>query len=102
MNPIGLIHAMRNRLRRAFPALLLALVLGQTSLMAHAMEHALEDGSPVCEVCTVSHSAADTAAAVAVARVANSPEPTPFLAVAPPTPKGRIASARDPPYFSLS
>ena|GEM_PF-3983739 len=102
MNPTGIIHAMQSRLRRAFPALLLAVVLGQTSLLAHAMEHALDDGSPVCEVCTVSHGAADTAAAVAVARVANAPEPTPFLAVAPPTPQGRIASARDPPFRALS
>jgi hypothetical protein len=102
LNPIGLIHAMQHRLRRAFPALLLAVVLGQSALLAHAMEHALDDGSPVCEVCTVSQSAADTAAKVAVARLANTPEVTPFLAVAPPTPRGRTASARDPPFRSLS
>jgi hypothetical protein len=102
LNPIGLIHAMRNRLRRAFPALLLAVVLGQSALLAHAMEHALEDGSPVCEVCTVSQGAADTAATVVVARLANTPDATPFLAVAPPTPRGRTASARDPPRFPLS
>jgi len=102
LNPIGILHVMQHRLRRAFPALLLVVVLGQTALQAHAMEHALDDGSPVCELCTVSQSTADTSAVVAVARLVPSPEPTPFLAAAAPSPEIRTASARDPPFLSLS
>ena len=96
------LHSLRTRLRWAFLALLLGAVLGQTALLAHAMEHALDDGGPVCEVCTVSQNTADTAAVPAVARAVRAPDRTPFLATVPPAPGVRAASARDPPFSSLS
>jgi len=102
VTPIRLLHALRSHWRQAFPALLLAVVLGQSSLLVHAMEHALEDGSPVCEICTVSQSTADTAAVPAMARAEAGPDPIPFLGVTPPSLKLRVAAARDPPFRFLS
>jgi hypothetical protein len=102
VTPIRLLHALHAHWQRAFPALLLAVVLGQTSLLVHAMEHALEDGNPVCEICTVSQSTADTSAVPAMARAVASPDPIPFLGIVPPSLKLRVAAARDPPFPSLS
>jgi len=102
VTPVGILHALHSRWQRIFPILLLGILLGQTSLLVHAMEHALEDGSPVCEICTFSQSAADTASVPALARAVASPGPIPFLGVVPPSLKLRVAAARDPPFPSLS
>ena len=90
-------QGVRFRLRRAALALLVALVLGQPALLVHAMDHALEDGNPVCEACTVTQSAADTAAVPVLVRLDPAPHVTPFVAAAPTTPGVLAAAARDPP-----
>ncbi|MEF8794130.1 hypothetical protein [Thiohalorhabdus sp.] len=92
-----ILHGFRFRLRRAALALLVGLVLGQPALVAHAMDHALDDGSPVCEVCTVTQSTADTAAVPAVMRLDPAPNTTPFTAGPPPAPRLLGSAARDPP-----
>ena len=96
MNPSPL-HTLRYRLRRAVLALLVGLVLGQPALLAHAVDHAVSDGSPVCEVCTLTQSTADTAAVPTVARLQPGPEAIPFTAAVAPAPRARLAAARDPP-----
>lgn len=97
MTPSTLPSLLRHRLRRAALALLVGVVLGQPALQAHAVDHALDDGSPVCEVCTVTQTTADTAVVPSVARVRPQPAPTPFHAAAAPEPRLRAAAARDPP-----
>ncbi len=97
MNPLAISRSLQTRLRRASLALLLGVLLGQTGLVVHAVDHALGGGRPVCEVCNVSQTTADTASVPAVARVIHTPEPTPFLAAVPPAPRARITAARDPP-----
>lgn len=91
------LHTLRRRLRRAALALLVGLLLGQPALLVHAVDHAVSDGSPVCEVCTVTQATADTAAVPAVVRLQPGPDPTPFIAAVSPAPRARLAAARDPP-----
>ena len=80
----------------------LALLFGQASLQIHALDHALDDGSPVCEICTVAQSAADVG--VGDARLpATGPAPSaPSAASGGAAGAPRCASARDPPQISLS
>lgn len=97
MPPSHTLHGFRFRLRRAALALLVGLVLGQPALVAHAMDHALDDGSAVCEVCTVTQSAADTATVPALVRLDPAPNTTPFAAATLRAPRILGSAARDPP-----
>ncbi|MFB6260292.1 MAG: hypothetical protein ABEK42_06310 [Thiohalorhabdaceae bacterium] len=97
MPPSHTMHGFRLRLRRAVLALLVGLVLGQPALLVHAMDHALEDGSPVCELCTVTQSAADTTVVPAMGQVDPAPHIIPFVAADPPAPEVLATAARDPP-----
>lgn len=97
MPPSRTLHGFRFRLRRAALALLVGLLLGQPALVAHAMDHALDDGSPVCEVCTVAQATADTAAVAALVRLDPAPSTIPFAAAPPRAPRLLGSAARDPP-----
>ncbi|WP_074471247.1 hypothetical protein [Thiohalorhabdus denitrificans] len=90
-----LAHAAARRWRLL--ALLLALFLGQVGLQSHAVEHALADGEPVCELCVVSESAA--ASAHSAPFLPDTVAVTPVLGPesVPPETALRAAAARDPP-----
>ncbi|MFA9460222.1 hypothetical protein [Thiohalorhabdus methylotrophus] len=82
--------------------LLLGLFMGQAAMQVHAMDHALADGDPVCEVCVISH-----ATALAGSGGGILPEKQPVIAVLPPQPirpqaVRTAAAARDPPSPALS